>query len=462
MASSLWNFCLKRLEVELTSQEFNTWIRPLQAQEDEAQVTLFAPNNFVLNWVKKNFLERISDLLQRGNHDRAVGLRLQVGTCKPASETSPAQTRRPRQGKATPAARKSAQVNKAADAEKAAPGHSARLNPKFTFQSFVRGRSNQLAHAASQQAAETGEFNPLFIYGGVGLGKTHLMHAVGHDLRQRKPDAKILCVSSERFVEDMVKAIHNKRTDEFKSFYRSADVLLMDDIQFLAGKVRSQEEFLHTFNSLMEGSQQLIMTCDRPPTQIMGLEERLKSRFGAGLTVTVDKPELNTRIAILHSKAQQAALPLPGDVAHFIAENLESNIRELEGALHRLLASAKLLHEEITLDFSREMLKDLINFEAQNRILTIQDIQQAVAEHFGLSLDVLLSRRRQRTIVRPRQIAMSLVKELTGHNLPAIGQAFGGRDRTTVLHSCKTIRNLQQKDTQLQQDYLQLRDRLSA
>lgn len=459
MASALWSFCLKRLEVELSSQEFNTWIRPLQVAEQDNAVELFAPNNFVLNWVQRTYAPRIAELLQRANHDQAVGLKWRIGSLKKKAAPAPAivSTVAPQKAKSTKPQGKAA----AAAPHLKLVQDNSRLNPKFTFDTFVSGQSNRLARAASQQAAETGEFNPLCIYGGVGLGKTHLMHAVGHDLRQRNPDTKLLCVSSERFVEDMVKAIQNKRVDDFKGYYRSADVLLIDDIQFLAGKARSQEEFFHTFNTLMDSHQRIILTSDRTPAQIEGLEDRLKSRLGAGLTVAIGKPELETRRAILHNKANQARWDLPEDVAHFIAENLESNIRELEGALHRLLASAKLLHEEITLDFSKEILKDLLDVcKAVQHTVTIQEIQKIVAEYYGLSVDALVSKRRQRAIVRPRQMAMMLIKEMTGHSLPAIGEAFGGRDRTTVLHSCKTINQLQNSDDQLRQDYLILQERL--
>jgi len=452
VTASLWTDCLKHLEGELSPQDFNTWIRPLHAQEEEAQaVRLLAPNRFVLDWVKQHFSTRIMEILTRLNYGQKPRLLLQVGSRKKVGAAAIAKG---------PAARaKPGSLVLAASSESPAPPlHESPLNPTFTFQNFVPGNSNQLARSAALQAADVGGFNPLYIYGGVGLGKTHLMQAVGNHLVRHQPKARVLYLHSERFVADMVKALQNKMIDEFKNYYRSADILLVDDIQFLAGKVRSQEEFFHTFNALIEGHQQVIVTCDRTPNAIQNLDDRLKSRLNSGLTVAVEPPELDTRLAILQAKAAHTQMALPEEVAHYIAEHVGANIRELEGALHRLSASAKFMHQEITLDFSKEALKDLII--TQVKLLMIQDIQQVVADYFKVSVEEMLSKRRHRYLVRPRQMAIFLTKELTRHSLPTIGEAFGGRDRTTVLHSCKSITSLKVADPQTRQDYLTLRQLL--
>ncbi|MFC3679345.1 chromosomal replication initiator protein DnaA [Bacterioplanoides pacificum] len=334
--------------------------------------------------------------------------------------------------------------------------HQSFLNNNFTFQSFVEGKSNQLAHAAARQVAENagGSYNPLFIYGGVGLGKTHLMHAVGNYLQSKNPNAKVLYVHSERFVQDMVKALQLNAINEFKRFYRGLDALLIDDIQFFAGKERSQEEFFHTFNALLEGGQQMILTCDRYPKEINGLEERLKSRFGWGLTVAVEPPELETRVAILMKKAEQSNVHLPDDAAFFIAQKIRSNVRELEGALKRVIANSHFTGSDITLPFIKESLKDLLAL--QDKQVSIDNIQRIVAEYYKLKLSDLLSKRRTRSIARPRQVAMALSKELTNHSLPEIGAAFGGRDHTTVLHACRKIKELQETTADVREDYKNL------
>jgi len=334
--------------------------------------------------------------------------------------------------------------------------HQSFLNTNFTFQSFVEGKSNQLAHAAARQVAENagGSYNPLFIYGGVGLGKTHLMHAVGNYLQSKDPNAKVLYVHSERFVQDMVKALQLNAINEFKRFYRGLDALLIDDIQFFAGKERSQEEFFHTFNALLEGGQQMILTCDRYPKEINGLEERLKSRFGWGLTVAVEPPELETRVAILMKKAEQSNVHLPDDAAFFIAQKIRSNVRELEGALKRVIANSHFTGSDITLPFIKESLKDLLAL--QDKQVSIDNIQRIVAEYYKLKLSDLLSKRRTRSIARPRQVAMALSKELTNHSLPEIGAAFGGRDHTTVLHACRKIKELQETTADVREDYKNL------
>ncbi|HET19796.1 MAG TPA: chromosomal replication initiator protein DnaA, partial [Chromatiales bacterium] len=336
------------------------------------------------------------------------------------------------------------------------------LNPSFTFTSFVGGKSNQLARAAAMQVADNpgGGYNPLFIYGGVGLGKTHLMHAIGNQLLASNPNARVLYLHSERYVQDMIRAIQHNAINEFKQFYRSLNLLLIDDIQFFAGKDRSQEEFFHTFNALMESGQQIVMSCDRYPKEIDGLEERLKSRFGWGLTVAIEPPELETRVAILQSKAEQSGIDLPSEVAFFIAKRIRSNIRELEGALRRVMASSQFTGRPITLDFTREALKDLIAL--QDRLVTIDNIQKTVAQYYKLKVDDLLSERRSRSITRPRQMAMALAKELTNHSLPEIGQAFGGRDHTTVIHACRKIAELRESDGRLGEDYITLLRTLSS
>lgn len=440
MLASLWSLCLKQLQGELSAQEFNTWIRPLQVMEDGNGLSVLAPNRFVLDWVRKHFLPRILEILARLNRGRAPALQLRVGSrgneARPGSD---------------PARENVRQLVAATDSP---------LNPRFTFNTFVPGRSNQLARVASMQAAENHDFNPLFIYGGVGLGKTHLMQAVGHLMRQRQPGAKIVYLHSERFVANMVRALQNKTIDNFKQHYRSASMLLVDDIQFLVGKSQSQEEFFHTFNTLVEDHHQVVLTCDRVPRELGGLEEKLRSRLGSGLTVEVQPPELETRVAILQAKALDAQSPLPEEVAVYIAENMHSSIRELEGALHRLLASARYLDEPLSLDLCKEALRDLLA-HSEPRLVTIQAIQQAVAEYYQLSVGELNSKNRRRHIVRPRQLAMTLAKELTPHSLPEIGNAFS-RDRTTVLHSCKTIANLLDSDHKLKQDYQSLQKKLSS
>jgi len=330
--------------------------------------------------------------------------------------------------------------------------HESNLNATFTFESFVEGKSNQLAHAAARQVAENpgGSYNPLFIYGGVGLGKTHLMHAVGNALRESNPNAKILYLHSERFVADMVKALQLSAINDFKRYYRSVDALLIDDIQFFANKDRSQEEFFHTFNALLEGGQQMILTCDRYPKELNGLEERLKSRFGWGLTVAVEPPDLETRVAILMKKARQANTELPPEAAFFIGQRIRSNVRELEGALKRVIANAHFTGRSIDIDLIRESLKDLLAL--QDKLVTIDNIQRTVAEYYKIKLSDLLSRRRTRSIARPRQVAMALAKELTNHSLPEIGEAFGGKDHTTVLHACRKVKELNETDNDIRED----------
>jgi chromosomal replication initiator protein len=435
---SLWRRCLAQLEAELPEQQFNTWIRPLQAVEDGRTLRLLAPNRFVVDWVNENVVDRISELVDAVGAESAPAVVLEVGS-RAAATIQP-----------------SAPTNLRSPAREAPAMLGSRLNPDFTFANFVEGKSNQLARAAAVQVAENPgrAYNPLFIYGGVGLGKTHLMHAVGNMIRSRNDRARVAYVHSERFVGDMVKALQHNTINDFKTAYRSLDALLIDDIQFFAGKDRSQEEFFHTFNALFEGQQQIILTCDRYPKEVDGLEERLKSRFGWGLTVAIEPPELETCVAILMSKAAVSRVDLPEEVAFFIAKRIRSNVRELEGALRRVVANSQFTGRPITMDFAKEALRDLLAL--QDRLVTIENIQKTVAEYYKIRVADLLSKRRSRSIARPRQVAMALAKELTSHSLPEIGDAFGGRDHTTVLHACRVIKELRESNTRTSEDYSNL------
>ena len=435
---TLWNRCIRDLQAELPEQQFNTWIRPLQAVEDGSVLRLLAPNRFVVNWLREHYIDRILQIVD----DSGVSAEVVVEVGSRKTEQRPRSLQRPL---AAPAVR-----------EAAAVGIESRLSPAFTFDSFVEGKSNQLARAAASQVSENPgkSYNPLFIYGGVGLGKTHLMHAVGNAMLHFKPSARVAYVHSERFVGDMVRGLQHNKISEFKRAYRSLDALLIDDIQFFAGKERSQEEFFHTFNALLEGQRQIILTCDRYPKEVHGLEERLKSRFGWGLTVAIEPPELETSVAILMSKAQLEGVALPEEVAFFIAKRIRSNVRELEGALRRVIANSRFTERPIDLDFAKEALRDLLALQA--RLVSIENIQKTVAAYFKLRVADLLSRRRTRSIARPRQIAMALSKELTNHSLPEIGDAFGGRDHTTVLHGCRRVAELREGDKRIDDDYLNL------
>ena len=439
MDASLWNRCAQALAAELPDAQFNTWVRPLQAIETTAELRLLAPNRFVVDWISAHLLQRIKDWVRQQAPESPLQVTIEVGEKPeirvPATEETPALRSNRRSGVEIVGAR---------------------LNPDSTFDTFVVGKSNQLAKAAAQQVAENPgkAYNPLFIYGGVGLGKTHLMHAVGHAILERNPQAKIAYVHSERFVSDMVKALQHNQMNDFKAAYRSLDALLIDDIQFFAGKERSQEEFFHTFNALLEGQQQVILTCDRYPKEVDGLEERLKSRFGWGLTVAIEPPELETCAAILISKGEAAGVRLSQDVALFIAKRIRSNVRELEGALRRVIANSRFTGQPITLDFTKEALRDLLSLQA--RLITIENIQKTVADYYKVRVAELLSERRSRSVARPRQIAMALAKELTSHSLPEIGDAFGGRDHTTVLHACRRIKELRDTEQRIAEDYTNL------
>lgn len=465
MAQGLWEKCLGCLQEELPTQQFNTWIRPLtlDASELDGQsgslksINLLAPNRFVKDWVSDKFLDRIVEIFQQLSGERCS---ITVESGKSHNPTVKSGTLASLDVIETPVAASTTRIQVVRDNRNSGVegglNHQSNVNETFTFASFVEGKSNQLALAASKQVAENpgSSYNPLFIYGGVGLGKTHLMHAVGNALRKQKPNAKIIYLHSERFVADMVKALQLNAINDFKRFYRSVDALLIDDIQFFAGKERSQEEFFHTFNALLEGGQQMILTCDRYPKEIDGLEERLKSRFGWGLTVAVEPPELETRVAILIKKALQAKVDLPTDAAFFIAQRLRSNVRELEGALKRVIASAHFTGRPIDIDLIRESLRDLLAL--QDKLVTIDNIQRVVSEYYKIKLSELLSKRRSRSVARPRQVAMALAKELTGHSLPEIGEAFGGRDHTTVLHACRKVKELQETSREIGEDVKQL------
>ena len=437
----IWSKCVDRLEGELSSQQFNTWIRPLQPIENETLLRLLAPNSFVLNWVQKNHLVRLQQLVQEFGGERRPELVLEIGSraATTPGESAPAS--------ATAGSGQGLHQARAIATPEALPSN---LNPNFTFETFVEGKSNQLARAASMQIGENPgkAYNPLFIYGGVGLGKTHL----GNMILQHNPGARVIYLHSEGFVAQMVKALQHNTIDDFKRQYRSVNALLIDDVQFFAGKERSQEEFFHTFNALFESQQQIILTSDRFPKEVAGLEERLKSRFGWGLTVAIDPADLETRVAILKSKANQLfGIDLANEVAFFIGNRVRSNIRELEGALRRIMANAEFTGRAITVDFAKDSLRDML--AAQDKLVTIENIQKTVAEYFKIRTSDLLSVKRSRTIARPRQIAMTLAKELTSHSLPEIGEAFGGRDHTTVLYATRKISELRESDIRIEEDY---------
>ncbi|WP_459745957.1 chromosomal replication initiator protein DnaA [Pseudomonas sp. 3A(2025)] len=508
MSVELWQQCVELLRDELPAQQFNTWIRPLQVEAEGDELRVYAPNRFVLDWVNEKYLGRLLELLGEHGQGMAPALSLLIGSKRSsaprAAPNAPlaaaAAASQQAQGTAGDSPASPAPVHNAAPAIITTPApapvrhtesdepsrdsfdplagaasqqapvraegrtvqvegalkHTSYLNRTFTFENFVEGKSNQLARAAAWQVADNPKhgYNPLFLYGGVGLGKTHLMHAVGNHLLKKNPNAKVVYLHSERFVADMVKALQLNAINEFKRFYRSVDALLIDDIQFFARKERSQEEFFHTFNALLEGGQQVILTSDRYPKEIEGLEERLKSRFGWGLTVAVEPPELETRVAILMKKADQAKVELPHDAAFFIAQRIRSNVRELEGALKRVIAHSHFMGRDITIELIRESLKDLLAL--QDKLVSVDNIQRTVAEYYKIKISDLLSKRRSRSVARPRQVAMALSKELTNHSLPEIGDVFGGRDHTTVLHACRKINELKESDADIREDYKNL------
>lgn len=448
MGRSAWERCLDRLQDELSSQQFNTWIRPLQAREENGRLRILAPNRYVKHQVQLSYLDRIHELLDEiGAPDAAVSV--DVGTFDGAGS-----------GPLRADGSGGTLVNGGQPSANGGGGD--KLNEDFVFETFVEGKSNEMAKAAAMQvAANAGRsYNPLLLYGGVGLGKTHLMHAVGNYIKQNNPNAKVVYLHSQRFVQDMVKALQQGTMDEFMQYYRSVDTLLIDDIQFFANKLRSQEEFFHVFNAMLERDRQMVLTCDRYPREIDGLEERLKSRFVYGLTQEVEPPELETRVAILMKKAEAEQVELDPAVAFFIGERIRSNVRELEGALRRVIANARFTGSRITIEQVKRALRDLLAI--QDRQISIDNIQRLVAEYYNIKISDILSKRRNRTIARPRQMAMFLAKELTNHSLPEIGEAFGGRDHTTVLHACKRIAELKESSADVSEDYRNLGRLLSG
>jgi len=458
-----WQICLDRLENELSIQQFNTWIRPLQVIQEDSSLRLLAPNRFVLDWVNKKFFERIQQIIADTSSEPSyLNVSLEIGGhSSPTALAGTMATPKKNVGVLRPGT-----INPQSDVRPVrasdTPRKKSNLNCESTFENFIEGKSNQLARAAAVQVAETSNnpYNPFFIQGGVGLGKTHLMHAIGNEILKHEPNAKVVYIHSERFVQDMVSALQHNAIDDFKRYYRSVNALLIDDIQFFAGKERSQEEFFHTFNALLEGQKRIVLACDRYPKEVSGLEERLISRFGWGLTVAIEPPELETRVAILMRKATQLGVEMPQEAAFFIAKRIRSNIRELEGALRRVSANAKFTGRKIDLDFTKEALKDLLAL--QDKLLTIDNIQKTVAEYYKIRVSELLSKKRNRSIARPRQLAMALSKELTTHSLPEIGDAFGGRDHTTVLHACRKIKELTISEVRLKEDYQNLVRTLST
>jgi chromosomal replication initiator protein len=422
-----WNKCSEKLENKLSQEDFNTWIRPLKGNLNKNILEIVAPNDFILKYVESNLSDEIMQMIKMQSK-KDISLVFKTLT-------------------------KETFVDKYRNNKKS---EDTKLVQSYIFDTFVEGKSNHVALAASKQVASNpkGDYNPLFIYGGVGLGKTHLMHAVGNEILKNEPNKRIVYVHSEKFVSDMVKALQLGAMNEFKSFYRNADALLIDDIQFFAGKEQSQEEFFHTFNALLDRNNQMILTCDKYPKEIDGLEERLKSRLGWGLPVIIDPPELETRAAVLLQKASSMGVSLPNDCAIYIAQRIRSNIRELEGALKRVVANAKFTNQHIDLALVKDALKDLFVISA--KMVSIENIQKTVAEYYNIKLSDLLSKRRSRSITRPRQLAMALTKELTRHSLPEIGEAFNGRDHTTVLHACKKIAELRKESPSHEEDYRNL------
>lgn len=496
MIVATWQKCIYCLKNELPSQQFNTWIRPLRFINGSNTLYLLAPNKFILEWVKDNFLDRIQEITLENCDQEAPRVVLEIA----AQDKLPAELSLD-QAMSTADLTNALEPENQPDEHDAGPAHlgstpkynirlaspdpiskiskpgktriaeqvisrkqrfKGELNPNYTFNNFIEGKSNQIARAAAAQVADNpgGAYNPLFIYGGVGLGKTHLMHAIGNHLKEQDPDANVVYLHSQTFVGSMVSALQLNAISEFKRYYHSVDALLIDDIQFFANKERSQEEFFHTFNAIFEGGRQIIMTCDKYHSEINGLEERLKSRFGWGLSVAVEPPELETRAAILINKANQEQVYLPNQEAMFMAQKLRSNVRELEGALKKVIAHARFMGSEITTPLIKEALKDLLAI--QNKLISVDNIQRTVAEYYKIKMADMISKRRNRSVARPRQIAMCLSKELTNHSLPEIGNMYGGRDHTTVLHACRTINDLRQSSSDIDEDYQNLLRSLSS
>ncbi len=443
--TTLWDKCLNKLESEIEERDFHTWVRPLTVHDDDADLVLYAPNRFVVEWINDHLLEQVTATAKHfaGNNITVRTSMIESREPKPMSTTAPERV--------------------VADASDVSPQFGTNvLNTSFSFENHIEGKSNQIARAATKQVSENpgSAYNPLFIYGGVGLGKTHLMHAAGNLIHQNKKNANVAYVHSERFVSDMVKSIEKNSMEKFKAYYRSLDALLIDDIQFFAGKPQSQEEFFHTFNTLLETGAQIILTSDKFPKEINNLQERLISRFESGLTVRIDPPELETRVAILKNKARKKQIELSDDVAFLVAKKIRSNVRELEGALHRLIASSGFTHRDIDIDLAKDTLQDLTLF--QERKISIENIQKTVADFYGIRVSDLKSKRRNRQIARPRQVAMALAKELTSLSLPDIGDAFGGRDHTTVIHACRKVEELMRTEPKISEDYNSLSKILSV
>ena len=496
MIVATWQKCIYCLKNELPSQQFNTWIRPLRFINGSNTLYLLAPNKFILEWVRDNFLDRIQEITLENCDQEAPRVVLEIA----AQDKLPAELSLD-QAMSTADLTNALEPENQPDEHDSGPDQSGstpkynirlaspdpiskiskpgltrvaeqvitrrqrfkgELNPNYTFNKFIEGKSNQIARAAAAQVADNpgGAYNPLFIYGGVGLGKTHLMHAIGNHLKEQDPDANVVYLHSQTFVGSMVSALQLNAISEFKRYYHSVDALLIDDIQFFANKERSQEEFFHTFNAIFEGGRQIIMTCDKYHSEINGLEERLKSRFGWGLSVAVEPPELETRAAILINKANQEQVYLPNQEAMFMAQKLRSNVRELEGALKKVIAHARFMGSEITTPLIKEALKDLLAI--QNKLISVDNIQRTVAEYYKIKMADMISKRRNRSVARPRQIAMCLSKELTNHSLPEIGNMYGGRDHTTVLHACRTINDLRQSSSDIDEDYQNLLRSLSS
>ncbi len=429
--TQFWDACLKQFKDELSPQQFNTWIRPLQVRADATSLTLLAPNRFVQNWIRERFLTRI-EAEAREFFGRTIAVALNVGESAAAlTVPDPAEA--------------IAAISRPAPVKVAEAANASSLNVEFTFENFVTGKANQLARAAGMQVSGNpgAAYNPLLVYGGVGLGKTHLIQAIGNEIRQINPGAKVRYIHAENYVSDVVRAYQHKSFDEFKRYYRSLDLLLVDDIQFFNGKSRTQEEFFYLFNTLVEAKKQVIITCDTYPKELTGIDERLISRLGWGLTVALEPPELEMRVAILLNKAKAVGQVLDENVAFFVAKHIRSNVRELEGALKRILAYASFHNQDITLPVAKDALKDLI--AVQNRQISIENIQKTVADYYKIKTSDMHSKKRSRIVARPRQVAMYLAKELTQLSLPEIGANFGGRDHTTILHGCRQIAKL--KDT---------------
>lgn len=467
LGESLWDRCLQQLEAELSDQQLNTWIRPLQAHHLDGVLSILAPNRFVLDTVRSSFLTRMQEIITQLAHPEEIEIIFIIGSDLLGIEAS---TQQPhgeslnQSHELTPKHTRSADapaMSQIAQTVSPRTQHS-NLKPQFSFKTLVAGKSNQLGRAAALQIGTSPgtAYNPYLIYGASGLGKTHMMQAIGNEIIANKPDARVMYLNSERYVQEMVSALQHNKMSDFKAFYRGLDALLVDDIQFFANKEQTQEEFFHNFNALFEGEQQIVLTCDRYPKEINGLEERLKTRFGWGLSVAIEPPELEMRVAILNSKAESMGIELPSEVSFFIANRIRSNVRELEGSLRRVIAYSQLNADPINLDTTRVALADLL--AVQGRAVSIENIQKTVAEYYKIRLADLSGKSRARSLARPRQIAMALAKELTSKSLPEIGRAFGGRDHTTVLHACKKVIELRDNDENINEDYKNLHRTLSS